>query len=101
MKKRPKIEHLIDKVRECVQSGRYLDTYHSQARQFERGVARYEITDVLVHGFHEKAKDTFDDNYQAWNYAIRGKTVDKKELRVIVSFVTDSMLIISVINICD
>jgi hypothetical protein len=41
---------------------------------------------VLRHGWHEKRQEVFDTHYQAWNYAIRGKTVDRRSLRMIVSF---------------
>lgn len=55
---------------------------------------------VLKTGWHEKRKDTYDEiEYKTWNYAIRGKTVDARELRVIVSFAEDGMLIITVIEL--
>jgi len=62
-------------------------------------VTRVEYLYILRHGFHEKAKGKFDLAYDAWNYAIRGKTVDRRNLRVIVSFDEENMLIITVIEV--
>lgn len=45
-------------------------------------------------GFHEKKKDGYDDTYQAWHYAIRGKSLDERDLRVFVSFDKETMMLI-------
>ena len=51
-------------------------------------------------GYHEKSKDEFKVEWQAWNYAIRGRTIDRRELRVAVSFDDeDSLLIITAIDL--
>jgi phage terminase large subunit-like protein len=76
-----------------------LDTRHATERQEERSITRPELLKVLRTGFHEKKKDQFKEEYQAWNYAIRGKTVDERNLRVIVSFDLNGMLIISAIDL--
>lgn len=52
---------------------------------------------VLRRGWHEKRKDVFDAHYLAWNYAIRGKTADGRQLRVVVSFENKDLLIITAI----
>ena len=52
------------------------------------------IIHVLNTGRHEKSKDSFDENYNAWNYAIRGETLEGNELRVIASFDSESGLLI-------
>ena len=50
---------------------------------------------VIETGWNERNKDEFKPEWKAWNYAIRGKTVDKRELRIAVSFEQEySMLII-------
>ena len=53
-----------------------------------------EIIHVLTTGRHEKSKDRFDEVFSAWNYAIRGQTVDGVDLRVIVSFDEERDLLI-------
>ncbi len=97
--KSPKVVNLLELVATHIESGKYLDTRHSEARQDQRKITRPELLYVLKHGHHEKRKDRFDDHYKAWNYSIRGKTVDKRDLRVIVSFDPAGMLIITAIEI--
>jgi len=100
-KKRPeKLEsrELLERVRQAIESGDYLDTRHAQDRRSQREISRLEMESVLKTGRHEKAKDQFHEAYEAWNYAIRGKTIDKRDLRVVVSF-EEKMLVITAIEI--
>ena len=101
MAKVNKIEsgRLIEKIRRAIKSGEYRDTFHSAQRQSSRLITRLEIEYVLLNGWHEKRKDAYDENYYAWNYAIRGKTIDSRNLRIIVSFDVDEMLIITAIDL--
>lgn len=94
-----KVAQLLSAIRECVDAGRYLDTRHATDRKAERSITRAEILYVLKHGHHEKRKDKFEQRFQAWNYAVRGKTMDARELRVIVSFDENNMLIITAIDL--
>ena len=50
---------------------------------------------VLRVGRHEKSKDIFDEVFDAWNYAVRGKTLEGMDLRVIISFDEANLLIIT------
>ena len=84
-------------MREALDSGRFLDTVHATQRRAERQITRPEVLYVLRHGWHEKRKDVFDTRYQAWNYAIRGKTLDGRHLRIVVSFDDPGLLIITAI----
>ena len=95
----PKIANLLSIVRRCLDQGRYLDTRHVTERQVQRGISRIEILHALRNGFHEQKKDKFDEVFSAWNYAIRGKTIDRRELRIIVSFDENNMLIITAIDL--
>jgi hypothetical protein len=83
----------------CIERGTYLDTRHAFDRQNERQISRPEVLYVLKNGHHEKRKDKFDEAYHSWNYSVRGKTVDRRELRVIVSFDELGMLIITAIDL--
>lgn len=95
----PKVNNLLERVRSCIDSGRYLDTVHSSDRTKERQITRPEILHVLSHGYHEKSKDQFSARYKAWDYAIRGKTLDAGELRVVVTFDDSGLLIITAIDL--
>ena len=97
--RRPKILCILEKVKRCISNGNYLDTRHALERQDQRNITRPEVIYVLQTGHHEKHKDKFDDIYNSWNYAIKGKTVDKKPLRIIVSFDENNMLIITAIEL--
>lgn len=94
-----KLPDLISAVRTCIEEGRYLDTRHATERQEERRITRPEVLYVLKRGHHEKKRDRFDDFHRAWNYAMRGRTVDRRELRVIVSFEENGLLIITAIEL--
>ena len=89
----------MTEIRKCLDSGRYLDTRHASERQKERQITRSETLFVLRHGHNEKKKDKYDELYQAWDYAIRGKTVDQRPLRIIVSFDENGVLIITAIEL--
>lgn len=78
----------------CLDKGKYRDTTHAIIRKEQRQITLPEIIYVLKNGRHEKAKDHFEEKFNAWNYSIRGKTVDENELRVIVSFEEERHLII-------
>ncbi|MBI1861890.1 MAG: DUF4258 domain-containing protein [Deltaproteobacteria bacterium] len=91
------MSNLLETIRKSLDEGRFLDTRHAFQRQTERNITRPEIQYVLRTGFHEKNKDQYDEPFKAWNYAIRGKTVDKRGLRIIVSFDVNNMLIITAI----
>ncbi|MGH7208150.1 MAG: DUF4258 domain-containing protein [Nitrospiraceae bacterium] len=86
---------LLKRARELLSTGKYRDTRHAADRRQERGIILPEIQQVIEGGWNEKSKDEFKVEWSAWNYAIRGKTVDRRELRVAIAFVEeDSLLII-------
>ena len=100
VRRKLKIPNLLEVIRDHLGRGHYLDTRHALQRQTRRKILRTEILYILRHGFHEKRKDHYEQNIQSWNYAIRGKTPDKRELRIIVSFEQINMLIITAIDLC-
>ncbi|OGQ17560.1 MAG: hypothetical protein A3B70_03270 [Deltaproteobacteria bacterium RIFCSPHIGHO2_02_FULL_40_11] len=99
MRRPPKTPNLLSKVGHCLDQGRYLDTRHASLRQRQRWISRIEVLYVLRNGFHEQRKDKFDMAFKSWNYAVRGKTIDKRDLRIIVSFDENNMLIITAIEL--
>lgn len=101
MNSRPdKHSDLMQTIKDRVESGNYRDTTHAVDRKGERKILRTEIEYVLKNGHHVPKKDQFDELHQAWNYAVEGSTVDRKKLRIIVSFdEATKLLIITVIDI--
>lgn len=93
--------NLLGKIRDCIDKGNYLDTSHFLNRSTQRLISRPEVLYVLKNGWHEKSKDKYDKHYQNWNFAIRGQTIDKREIRVIVSFDEEDLLIITAIALYE
>jgi hypothetical protein len=94
-----KISDLLDEVRKHLKLGKYRYSKHANERLIERKITRPEVTQVLETGHSEKAKDAFDETFLTWNYAIRGKTVDGRQLRIVVSFEIPNLLIITAIDL--
>lgn len=97
--RRTKEIDVLARVRASVAAGKYFDTRHANARKLERVITLPEVLYVLKNGFHEKKKDEFKEEFKAWNYAIRGATLDKRQLRICVSFDPRGMLIITTIDL--
>ena len=95
---RPKIANLLDEIADSVDAGDYRFSNHARQRMAERGVDPPEVRHVLRTGWHEARKDQWQEAYQAWNYAIRGSTVDNREVRVVVTF-EGSLLVVTVIDL--
>ena len=95
-KRPPKLPNVLQIVRECIENGRYLDTRHATDRQNERSITRLEILDVLRRGRHVPSRDRYEEAYGdlGWSYAIEGKTIDNRPLRVIVAFDTETKTLI-------
>jgi hypothetical protein len=99
-KKRPaKLEGVLLLIRKNAEEGNYTSTLHSGERQGERKITILEALSILRNGYREESKDEFKTEYSAWNYAMRGKTIDARELRVVVSFDAEGMLIITAIEL--
>lgn len=100
-KKKPqKIANVLDLLRECIEKEKYTFTTHALERQKERKINVAEVMHVLKTGSEEKRKTCFDDISMMWKYAIKGKTkIDELDVRVIITFDEDGMLIITVMHI--
>lgn len=97
--KKPKQdENLLAKIRKYIDTGKYRLSKHAIKRQNEREINLPKVLYVLRHGFHEESKTLFDTKFQTWKFAIRGKTIDGIDARVIVAF-EDDMIIITVIRV--
>ena len=84
--KTAKLTNVAKTVQAHVKNGRVIDTRHSKVRQNERLITFSEILQILENGWHEKVKDEWKAEFNAWNYSIRGSTLDGVELRVPVFF---------------
>lgn len=91
-----KIDDLMDKVHSALKSGLYRDTRHSKDQKYERDITLSEIIEIFENGFHESNKDEFREDFQDWNYAIRGTTFEGRDLRVPIYFEEDLIMIVTV-----
>lgn len=101
IKKKPnKIPYILEKIKECIETGNYFVTAHAFIRQSERLISLPETLHVLKTGYEEKRKTSFDSEHNTWKYAIRGKTIrNQLDVRVIVAFDEHGMLIITVMHV--
>ena len=97
--KTEKIPDLLEKIKDCLSSGWYRFSQHALDRKKERFLSLPNVLEVLNNGYHEKAKDTWDNVFKTWNYAIRGKTINSEPFRIIISFEERGLLIITVIRL--
>lgn len=97
--KAEKIHDLLKRIKDCLDSGNYRFTKHALERKEERFVSLPDILEILRNGHHEKTKDSWNEQFKAWDYAIKGKTVDQETCRIIVSFDSNGLLIITVIRL--
>ena len=91
-------DNILEKIKKHIDSGNYRLSKHAIKRQYEREISLPKALYVLAHGFHEEKMSLFDTTFQTWKYAIRGKTVDGIDLRVVVAFVQE-MIIITVMQV--
>jgi Domain of unknown function (DUF4258) len=75
---------ILQKIKEHVRNGTYILREHAIQRQRERCISLPDVLRVLVYGRHENEKDEFDVKNQCWKHAVRGKTINGLNLRVIV-----------------
>lgn len=94
------LANLFDKIRKCLDQQKFTQTKHALQRQRERAIDLGDAIYVLQTGYHERRKTSFDDINNTWKYAIRGKTVDQVDIRIIIAFdEEEDMIIITVMEV--
>lgn len=99
MKRPDKCKDVLAVVRRLVGSGYLVYSDHANSRMREREIIRPEVEYVLKSGFHEAKKDQFSSQFDAWDYAIRGKTVDGRSIRIVVAVVQPNVFIVTAIDL--
>lgn len=92
---------LFEAIERALNEKTYYFTAHALNRSQERSVSEFQVILILRSKtkYHESKKDSFNNAFKAWNYSIRGETVDYERIRIIVSFDSNEMLIVTVINL--
>lgn len=88
---------LLRKIKAHVQKGTYIVSAHAFQRQNQRSIDLEDVLYVLKTGIREESKDLFDVKRQIWKYAIRGRTTEEINIRIIIAF-EGEMVIITVMR---
>jgi Domain of unknown function (DUF4258) len=99
VKKSPKAKNLENITSKAAADGFVLYSKHANERMLQRGIIKPEVEYVLMNGRHEVKKDQFNKLYSTWDYAIKGKTVDGRNLRIIVTLVEPNVLVVTTIDL--
>ena len=87
-----------------IQKFEYIFLVHAKKRQIDRNITDIDVLDLLENKRdckrkRNKQKDTYIDGYQDWNSCFEGVDLDNKKIRVIVSFDSKLMLVITIIRL--
>ena len=92
---------LFGLLTEKIENGDYVFKKHAKQRQKDRTISDLEVLDILEgkpkrNRHRNKVKDKYEEGRDDWNYCIEGQNLDKKKIRIIVSFEEDLIPIITV-----
>lgn len=90
---------LVDLIRGAEATGAYRFVAHAAERLAERAVTLAEVKIILRHGHREPGKDEYKSEHQAWNYALRGRTLDGRQIRLALAPDGPGIFIITVIDL--
>lgn len=94
MTRAEKIQNVAALAKSLMDKGAYVISNHAKLRQSERCFTIGDIKNIISTGYHEKKKDEYKDEFDDWNYAIRGKTLEDEQARVCIAFVEASQFVI-------
>lgn len=94
---------LWDLIELKIHNVEYVFLNHAKQRQIDRAVTDVDVLNILENRKgckrkRNKQKDVYIEGHEDWNYCIEGVDLDNKKIRVIVSFDTELMLVITVIR---
>ena len=96
---------LLPLISKMISQGNYIFLTHAKKRLKDRNITDLEVLEILENNNwnrkRNKSKDTYTPGYQDWNYCIEGNDIDGLKIRVIISFDSNLMLIITVIRISE
>lgn len=88
-----------EKAIDCIKNGKYRYTSHGNDRKLERQVTELDALHVIKTGWRVPKRDEYCLINKSWTYAYEGETLQNELLRVIVGFVGDIMVIVTVVPI--
>ena len=95
-----KIKHSEKEIKVVIklslETGNYVLLPHARQRCKERKVLPRDIEFALKNGKRIKARDRFDDSYESWSYTFQGKTIDERDLRIVI-IIDDKLKVVTVV----
>ncbi len=98
-KRPPKLDTAREKAIHCIKSGEYRYTSHGNDRKLERQITELDALYVIKTGYRVQQRDNYCEINKGWTYAFEGETLQEERLRVIVAFVENILVIVTVIPI--
>lgn len=88
-------------IKKALERKSYIFTSHAFERLIDRNINELTVIRILKSQFkyHEVRKDSYAQSFRSWNYSIVGISPDDEDIRIIVSFEEETMLVITVINL--
>ena len=105
MHPQPKYPSVLGALRKALASGKVYMSDHALGQVEDRlvpfGLGVADVISVLRRGTYEEEKDEWNGDLQSWAYSIRGKTMDRIELRIPIAIETDEggVVVVSVVNL--
>lgn len=93
-KRPPKHSDVLGLARARLASGRFRDSRHAGEKKQERDIDFYDVERVIKTGWREASEDRFKTEHQSWTYAIRGRTLDGVDVRIVVALDEEDYLVI-------
>lgn len=104
-------QELFRLIEKKIKEKNYIFVRHAQERQQQRNISELDVLNILEGhpGYRRKRnkrKDSYDSTYihemlQDWKYCIEGKDINARDIRIILTFTDNLMLIITVIDLGD
>ena len=96
-------KELWDLIAEKISNSDYVFALHAKDRQKTRNVTDIDVLDILENKENRKRKrnkrkDIYIKGYQDWNYCIEGLDLDENNIRIIVSFNDELMMVVTVVR---
>ncbi len=88
-----KIKPLYRRIRKHLREGSISYTSTASLEMIGEHISKEDIKIVLQNLYHEKRRDNFSNNH--WTYAFLGRIQDNRVLRVVVSFESDRLSIVT------
>ena len=89
-------------ISQRIENGKYIFKNHAKKRLIDRKITDLDVINILENKKNRKRnkiKDKYLSGHADWNYCIEGTDTDERKIRIIVSFGSGFLLVITVIRL--